>query len=256
MTKARLPGGQMDFAHCSSRLKRLIMECRPIRLLRFSDNPPMLNWFRNIIIAVATVWQALWVGLRYWFRTYNPQRRTFTETYEFPERPVPVTPRFRGYHRFDLTTCIACEACPGLSCQLHRNRQEKAPEKKGFQVTEFVIDYGKCLFCALCVEPCPVDCIFMGSSHDFELLLPRWVPGRFFSVARRNCLGQGNTRAVGGRPIQVSATCRAWRSQPVNSSKTLSKRPIHRKIFTPDEANATLPLVRALSRTSSIFPEN
>ncbi len=32
----------------------------------------------------------------------------------------------------------------------------------------------------------------------------------------------------------------------MNSSKTLSKRPIHRKIFTPDEANATLPLVRAI----------
>jgi NADH-quinone oxidoreductase subunit I len=22
------------------------------------------------------------------------------------------------------------------------------------------------MFCALCVDPCPVDCIFMGSTHD------------------------------------------------------------------------------------------
>ena len=40
--------------------------------------------------------------------------------------------------------------------------------RKGFQVTSFTIDYGKCLFCALCIDPCPVDCIFMGSSHDLS----------------------------------------------------------------------------------------
>jgi len=32
----------------------------------------------------------------------------------------------------------------------------------------------------------------------------------------------------------------------VSSSKTLPKRTVHRKIFTPAEANATLPLVRAI----------
>jgi NADH-quinone oxidoreductase subunit I len=30
------------------------------------------------------------------------------------------------------------------------------------------IDYTKCMFCALCVDPCPVDCIFMGSNHDLS----------------------------------------------------------------------------------------
>ncbi|MBT3212230.1 MAG: 4Fe-4S binding protein, partial [Planctomycetaceae bacterium] len=39
---------------------------------------------------------------------------------------------------------------------------------KGFQVTGFTIDYSKCMFCALCVEPCPVDCIFMGSTLDLS----------------------------------------------------------------------------------------
>ena len=39
---------------------------------------------------------------------------------------------------------------------------------KGFKVTGFTIDYTKCMFCALCVEPCPVDCIFMGATHDLS----------------------------------------------------------------------------------------
>ena len=32
----------------------------------------------------------------------------------------------------------------------------------------------------------------------------------------------------------------------MNSSKTLQKRPVQRRVFTPDQANATLPLVRAI----------
>ena len=33
---------------------------------------------------------------------------------------------------------------------------------------EVTIDYSKCMFCALCVDPCPVDCIFMGATHDLS----------------------------------------------------------------------------------------
>src|SRR5260370_41147771 len=36
----------------------------------------------------------------------------------------------------------------------------------GFRVNGFTIDSTKCMFCALCVDPCPVDCIFMGSTYD------------------------------------------------------------------------------------------
>lgn len=129
----------------------------------------MFRWFKNIYDAVVTVVHALWVSMRYWIRTYGPQRRTFTEQYEFPELPLKVSPRYRGFHRYDLTSCIACEACaracPANCIEIDKQR---VPERKGFQVNSFTIDYGKCLFCALCIEPCPVDCIFMGSSHDLS----------------------------------------------------------------------------------------
>ena len=129
----------------------------------------MFRWFRNIYSGIATVLSALKVSVVYWLRTYDPRQRTFTEHYEYPELPAKVSPRYRGFHRFDLTTCIGCEACaracPAACIAIGKQR---APTGKGFQVTSFTIDYGKCLFCALCVEPCPVDCIFMGSSHDLS----------------------------------------------------------------------------------------
>jgi len=129
----------------------------------------MAPWFRNIWVTVATVAEAMWVTLRYWGRTYDPDRRTFTEHYEYPELPVPVANRFRGFHRFDLTTCIACERCARdcpVDC-IYVGKQ-RVEGRKGFRVTSFVIDYTKCMFCALCTENCPVDCIFMGSTHDLS----------------------------------------------------------------------------------------
>ena len=129
----------------------------------------MRRWLHNIFQAVRTVVEALWVSVRYWMRTYDPQRRTFTEHYEYPELPVAIAPRYRGFHRYDLTTCIACDAC-ARACPANciYIGKERAEGRKGFQITGFSIDYGKCLFCALCVEACPVDCLFMGSSYDLS----------------------------------------------------------------------------------------
>jgi NADH-quinone oxidoreductase subunit I len=101
-----------------------------------------------------------------WYFVQSFRKKTFTQHFEYPERPVPVRPRYRGFHRYDLTTCIGCDkcarACP-VDC-IYIEKEKAAPPAKGFVVTGFGIDYTKCMFCALCVDPCPVDCIFMGSN--------------------------------------------------------------------------------------------
>ena len=99
----------------------------------------------------------------------RPRRKTFTEHFEYPELPVPVAPRYRGFHRYDLTTCIACDQC-AKACPVDciYIGKERVTHGKGFKVTGFTIDYTKCMFCALCVDPCPVDCIFMGATHDLS----------------------------------------------------------------------------------------
>ncbi|PQO35413.1 NuoI/complex I 23 kDa subunit family protein [Blastopirellula marina] len=129
----------------------------------------MWTWFRNVYAAVVTVAEGMAITIRYWFSTYDKNRKAFTEHYEYPELPVQVSPRYRGFHRFDLTTCIACDqcakACPVDCIYIGKERVEGA---KGFAVTGFTIDYTKCMFCALCVEPCPVDCIFMGGTLDLS----------------------------------------------------------------------------------------
>jgi NADH-quinone oxidoreductase subunit I len=127
------------------------------------------EWFGNIFQAVWTVAHALWVTVRYWGKTYNPARKTFTEHFEYPELPLQIAGRYRGFHRFDLTSCIACERCardcPVDCIYIGKDRIEG---RKGFRVTSFVIDYTKCMFCGICTESCPADCIFMGSTHDLS----------------------------------------------------------------------------------------
>ena len=111
----------------------------------------MWSWFRNVYRAVVTVAEALRVCVWYWIRTYNPKRKTFTEWYEYPELPVTVSPRFRGFHRYDLSSCIACERC-SKDCPVGciSIGKEHVAGRKGFQITSYTIDYGKCMFCVLC----------------------------------------------------------------------------------------------------------
>ncbi len=126
-------------------------------------------WLGNVVEAVYTVAHGMWITLRTWFKTYQPERKTFTEHFEYPELPVPVAARYRGFHRFDLTTCISCDQC-AKACPVDciYIGKERVTGGKGFKITGYTIDYTKCMFCALCVEPCPVDCIFMGATHDLS----------------------------------------------------------------------------------------
>ncbi len=129
----------------------------------------MKTWFGNIADAVVTTVAALWVTMRYWIISYGEPRRTFTEKYEYPELPLVVEKRFRGFHQYDVHNCIACRACardcPSDCIYIDR---EKAEGKKGFTATVFIIDYTKCLMCGICVESCPTSCLTMGSSHDLS----------------------------------------------------------------------------------------
>ncbi len=128
----------------------------------------MRTWIYNVRIAIRTIAAGMFVTLQALVLTFR--RKAFTQHFEYPERPVPIRPRYRGFHRFDLTTCIGCDkcarACP-VDC-IYIDKEKAKPPLKGFTVTGFTIDYTKCMFCALCVDPCPADCIFMGSNYDLS----------------------------------------------------------------------------------------
>ena len=98
-------------------------------------------------------------------------------TIEYPKEKPDLAPRFRGAPRLrrDPETgeelcigCLLCEqACPDDCISIVA---DKRPSGKGKMAKSFIIDYERCCFCGLCVDPCPttpITAIYM--SHDYEL---------------------------------------------------------------------------------------
>ena len=103
-----------------------------------------------------------------------------TVTLQYPrvKKPMPERVRNRLYMNFD--DCIGCELC-AKACPVDCIDIEvmKAPptenlgvtstgQKKRIYVTKFDIDIAKCCYCALCVYPCPTECLKMTDVYEFS----------------------------------------------------------------------------------------
>ncbi len=90
-------------------------------------------------------------------------------TRQYPEEPVPISQRFRGYDfawvEERCTGCATCaKACPHgvidiITESLGDNR---------YAVERFDIDIGLCMVCGLCVKACPYDALFMGIGFELS----------------------------------------------------------------------------------------
>jgi len=96
--------------------------------------------------------------------------------YKGPLGPLPD--RFRGFLRVNPEICIACDlcmkACPIDCIRIESTKIDKTTiqGKDGKAVNKvkhpvrFDIHLGKCMYCGLCVEPCPTGAISF--SKEFE----------------------------------------------------------------------------------------
>src|SRR3954452_8143082 len=129
------------------------------------------EYFQNIFDTCTSVLTGMRITLKYCFQR--------TATVQYPEQKLAFAPRYRGIHEFEADKCIACDlcakACPVDCIYIDKSgprRIDKATGKvemsdpKNGELIRFGIDYSKCLFCALCTEPCPTLCIHMGKLHD------------------------------------------------------------------------------------------
>jgi len=131
------------------------------------------DYFRNIYDNVKSIAIGLSITLKYCFQK--------TVTVQYPEHRLSLAPRYRGIHEFEASKCIACDqcakACPVDCIYIDKTGPRKVDKALGIvnpddpkngKLVRFAIDYSKCLFCALCTEPCPTECIHMGKLHDLS----------------------------------------------------------------------------------------
>lgn len=103
-------------------------------------------------------------------------RRFFTRpnTVQYPEKKIPMAPRFRGgVVVLDRPKCIACGLC-ALACpnQVIELSTETGEDKKK-RLTAYHYHTGLCLYCNLCLEACPTQALSW--SQDYEISCYRRV---------------------------------------------------------------------------------
>ncbi|HUC07375.1 MAG TPA: 4Fe-4S dicluster domain-containing protein [Solirubrobacterales bacterium] len=126
-------------------------------------------------------WEGMSVTLSYMFR--KPM------TTQYPDRMgvsvnETIPARYRGFLEVDMNICTACQACE-RACPIQvinidtlKGDGKTTPK---LRMERFDIDIGKCMYCGLCVEPCPTGAIqhtreFEGAVQYFNNLVLRFVP--------------------------------------------------------------------------------
>ena len=88
--------------------------------------------------------------------------------------------RYRGFHQNDLTKCIGCGSCEAICQNAAIDMVPVSDPKHGDSGLRPMIDYGRCCWCALCVDVCMTGSLTMSNEYQWFDSDPdafRFIPG-------------------------------------------------------------------------------
>ena len=94
----------------------------------------------------------------------------------------PASERYRGFHKNDIEKCIGCGTCEAI-CQnaaIDMLPAEGITTRPGDSGLRPRIDYGRCCWCALCVDVCMTGSLSMSNEYKWVEADPdkfRFMPG-------------------------------------------------------------------------------
>ncbi len=90
-------------------------------------------------------------------------------TLQYPKQRWTLPERFRGRVGLRPKKCISYQmcarACPNYCLEI---KFDIGDDKKR-KLTKFIYNMDTCLFCGLCVEPCPTSAIFMNQEYELSV---------------------------------------------------------------------------------------
>ena len=86
-----------------------------------------------------------------------------------PMRPRPASANYRGFHLNDWEKCIGCGTCKKI-CDNHAIEMISIPDlpadpAMGIRAERPAMDYGRCCWCALCVDLCPTGSLSLSREY-------------------------------------------------------------------------------------------
>src|SRR5438874_6911427 len=138
-------------------------------------------YVKNVRDTAKSFWEGMSVTLSYMFR--KPITTQYPDRTEVPVRDT-IPARYRGFLEVDMDICTACQACE-RACPISVIKigtiKGDGKTKPKLAMERFDSDIGKCMYCGLCVEPCPTGAIqhtreFEGATMNFNNLTLRFVP--------------------------------------------------------------------------------
>ena len=134
----------------------------------------MRSYFQNIKDAIVTTAIGFGVTFRHLF--------TRSVTLQYPDERWDIPERSRMRLHMDWEDCIGCFKCARVcpvdcihitTTKVPRDFNQLGETKNGTQkrllVEQFYIDMSECMYCALCVYPCPEDCLYMTREYEFSV---------------------------------------------------------------------------------------
>ncbi len=146
----------------------------------------MKRYFQNIWQSVSTLMIGLGITLKHMFkaRKGNVTLQYPEEKWPRPDRNIGFDPKkyniIRSKLHVDIDDCTGCHkcerACPVGCIKVEAVKVPKGTDlgltsngnQKRLLVTRHDIDMSECMFCNLCVYPCPEGCIFMTGGPNSE----------------------------------------------------------------------------------------
>jgi len=134
---------------------------------------PVIQYFKNIKDAVVTTGVGFGVTFRHLF--------TRSITLQYPTEKWDLPERSRMRLHMDWEDCIGCfkcaRACPVDCIYITTTKVPKDFDlgetangtPKRLLVEQFDIDMSECMYCALCVSPCPEECLYMTREYEFSV---------------------------------------------------------------------------------------
>lgn len=130
------------------------------------------GYFRDIFLAVKTTAAGMGITLRQLFRP--------PVTQHYPNEKWKLPPGYRGMLFNDVDDCIVCnqcaDVCPAECILIQGDRADKREDlgatsggvKKKIKLKQFDIELNHCLWCGLCTEVCPTECLVMTEAYEFS----------------------------------------------------------------------------------------